>query len=253
MQGPGQNFRAVREFFRFGRMISGFWRGGTSSAELSGRLDISRLVAECPGVSQHLLASFDVQQNEIACSLASAAMVFNAARRLGNANPAMCTQTELLELVGCSEWKAAVSPHGNGVVLDHLAQLVGRCLAAGGMRASQMEIVHVDHPATAARDRLRDDLTAAGGSSDRFVIANFLQSALTGNGIDNIGHYAPIAGYDAAGRRVLILDPDRHRPGPCWVAEDLFLAGLATHDVCAGRSRGYLCIQIEVGQPQSGS
>jgi hypothetical protein len=146
----------------------------------------------------------------------------------------------------------AVGPGGNGVILDHLAELVGRSLSASGMGVAQIATEHVSGPSSAARARLRNELRAASNSEGHFVIANFLQGELTGNGIDRSGHYAPVGGFDEAAGRVLILDPDRRGFGPYWVSEDRLLAGLATLDASCSQSRGYLSITIAGAGPGCG-
>jgi len=267
MRGPGQNFRAVREFFRFARVASGLWRAGVPNADdailphslrthSGGRQPDSSTNAAADArlaVSEHLLTHFVIQQNDRSCSIASAVMVVNAARSLRNGGANPYSQAELLDLVGIPEWKTAVGPGGNGVVLDHLAVLVGQSLTASGIGVVQIVTEHVDGPSPAARARLRNELRAASNSEGHFVIANFLQGELTGNGLDRSGHYAPVGGYDEAAGRVLILDPDRRGFGPYWVAEDRLLAGLATLDVSCSQSRGYLAVKIAVAGPGCGS
>jgi hypothetical protein len=257
MRGPGQNFRAVREFFRFARVASGLWRAGVPNADdaieshsprahSGGPPDSSSnpAVNQRLAVSEHLLAQFVIQQNDRSCSIASAAMVVNAARSLRSGGGPPYSQAELLDIVGVPEWKAAVGPGGNGVILDHLAELVGQALRAFGIGVVQIATEHVDGPSPAARARLRNELRAASNSEGHFVIANFLQGELTGNGIDRSGHYAPVGGYDEAAGRMLILDPDRRGFGPYWVSEDRLLAGLATLDASCSQSRGYLSVKI---------
>ena len=188
-----------------------------------------------------------LQQNERSCSVASIAMLVNAAHalwNLGDQNEPV-SQPALLNNVGNARWKAAVGPGGDGVDLDDLAGLVAESLTTCGLSRFEIEVMHVARVSPAARFKARRELTESVCSPGRFIIANFLQGIYTEDSAETVGHYAPVAAFDPLTRRALILDPDSRGYRPYWVSEDRFLEGMATRDDSCGRSRGYLSIRIE--------
>ncbi len=188
-----------------------------------------------------------LQENERSCSVASIAMLVNAARSLWQptAGEAPVSQQQLLHCVGNARWNAAVGPGGEGVELDDMAGLVGHSLTAFGFSRFEIETVHVDRITPVLRLKARRELIETAHSTGRFVIANFLQGIYTEDRCGNIGHYAPVAACDPRGRGALIFDPDPRGYQPYWVDEDRFLEGMATRDDSCGLSRGYLSVRLQ--------
>jgi hypothetical protein len=188
-----------------------------------------------------------LQENERSCSVASIAMLVNAARTLCKPSDLEepVSQRELLRQVGNAAWKSAVGPGGDGVELDDLAGLVGQSLSAYGFSRFEIEVVHVDRVTPGARAKARRELIETAHSPARFIIANFLQGIYTEDSAGTVGHYAPVAAFDPQSRRALILDPDSRGYRPYWVNEDRFLEGMATRDESSGLSRGYLSVRLE--------
>jgi len=189
-----------------------------------------------------------LQENERSCSVASIAMLVNAARTLGHPlildEPVF--QQQLLKRVGNPAWKAAVGPGGDGVELNDMAGLVGQSLTAYGFSRFEIEVVHVDRITPALRVKARRELIETAHSPSRFIIANFMQGIYTEDPAATVGHYAPVAAFDPHGRSSLILDPDPRGYQPYWVNEDRFLEGMATRDDSSGLSRGYVSIRLEL-------
>src|SRR5579863_10155428 len=98
-----------------------------------------------------------LQENEHSCSVASIAMLVNAARSLGNPSSIddPISQRQLLDAVDNSNWKAAVGPGGDGVELDDMAGLVRQSLWACGFSRFEIEVVHVDRITAAIRTKAR--------------------------------------------------------------------------------------------------
>lgn len=188
-----------------------------------------------------------LQENERSCSVASIAMLVNAARALRNPSALEdpVSQRELLTRVGNAHWKAAVGPGGDGVELNDMAGLIRQSLCAYGFSRFEIEVVHVDRVTPGARDKAHRELTETAHSPSRFIIANFLQGIYTEDSACSVGHYAPVAAFDPRDRSALILDPDPRGYRPYWVNEDRFLEGMATRDDSCGLSRGYLSIRLE--------
>lgn len=188
-----------------------------------------------------------LQESERSCSVASIAMLVNAARILRNASALEepVSQQQLLTSVGNADWMAAVGPGGDGVELNNMAGLVRQSLNAYGFSRFEIDVVHVDRITPGARDKALHELTEMAHSPARFVIANFLQGIYTEDSACSVGHYAPVAAFDPLGRSALILDPDPRGYRPYWVNEDRFLEGMATRDDSCGLSRGYVSIRLE--------
>jgi hypothetical protein len=188
-----------------------------------------------------------VQENEHSCSVASIAMLVNAARTLCNAwgldEPV--SQRQLLKQVGNARWNSAVGPGGDGVELDDMAGLVRQSLSAYGFSRFEIEAVHVDRVTREARIKARRELIETAHSPTRFIIANFLQGIYTEDSAGTVGHYAPVAAFDLQSGSALILDPDPCGYRPYWVGEDRFLEGMATRDESSGLSRGYVSVRLE--------
>lgn len=191
-----------------------------------------------------LIPYYAPQQDGRSCSVASVAMVLNAARASKNlkASDELITQKKLLETVKNETWKKGVGDGGKGVTLDELGVIVVQSLKAYGLEAERVEVVH---GSDAIKDQLHAALVENEKSSKDFMIANFLQSVYTGDPEGSVGHIAPIAAYDGKKKRALILDPDRDWYEPYWVSEETLLAGMKTEDRASGKTRGYVWIKLK--------
>jgi len=75
---------------------------------------------------------------------------------------------------------------------------------------------------------------------DHFVIVNYLRRAI---GQQTGGHISPLAAYDAAADRFLILDVARYKYPPVWVkASELFDAMNTADAANDNRTRGYVLV-----------
>ena len=78
------------------------------------------------------------------------------------------------------------------------------------------------------------------GDDDRFVLVNYLRSAI---GQEKGGHISPLAAYDAETDRFLVLDVSRYKYPPIWVDAAALHGAMNTPDADnGGRSRGYLTV-----------
>jgi hypothetical protein len=182
------------------------------------------------------------QRNDESCSLATVAMVVNAARverKLATTDD-LATQEGLLARVKSDLWTKATAHGGDGVTLDQLRELVATSLKAYGVTSFKVDAVHVETGSGAELARLEQALAGSEAKGRMFVVANFLDGVLTGDG--NAGHFSPIGAYDAAHHRALVFDVDRTWYEPYWVSSQALLRGMATLDKDAGRKRGYLTI-----------
>lgn len=190
-----------------------------------------------------LMPYYAAQQTGSACTVASVAMMINAARVRSTltADDALATQNDVLKKTDDEEWTKSVGEKGRGRSLEQLGPTAAKAMKAYGFANATAEVIHVDDLSSATRKRVHDALVANERSDSDFILANFNQAAYTGDA--EVGHVAPVAAYDAKAKRVLILDPDREWYEPYWVSEETFLKGLNTTDKGAGKSRGIVWVK----------
>jgi len=183
------------------------------------------------------------QHTDSSCSLASAVVVLNAVRGLAGQNriSGLVSEKSLLDLFDHTDWRAGIAPDGGGRKLlelaDHLEEALGH-YALTGWRVERRVIAAADD---AARATLRGDLAAMESDAGVFPIANFHLDDFYGDGSD-IGHFSPIAAYDAASDRVLVLDVYKASYEPAWAPLPHLLNAMA-HACEDGQRRGYLMVR----------
>jgi hypothetical protein len=194
-----------------------------------------------------LMPYYRGQDTDADCSVPAVSMLLNAlkARDARSANEPLVTPEKLLETIADPAYSKAVANSGNGVSLDELCEVVRKSLTAYGLQDYHVEVVHIEAASAAELSKLRERLKQNEQSDRDFLIANFLQNAFTGDPEGNVGHFAPIAAYDAPLKRVLIFDPDRDWYEPYWVSDQTLLEGMATKDPGANKTRGYLWVHAE--------
>jgi hypothetical protein len=206
--------------------------------------DDSHYLRTAPAPAYWALTPYYVGQfTESACSLATAVMVANAARRglAREAGSRLVTQESLLEAVDSRLWRASVdSDTGRGVSLHQMADLLAAGLRAVGAPPADIAAVPLSPSAPDASRRLCDALRAGEERPGTFTIANFHMAAVIGDG--DYGHFSPIGAYDATRDRVLVLDVYRVELEPYWVPLQRLVAGMATISSVDGAPRGYLTV-----------
>lgn len=185
---------------------------------------------------------FETQANMAYCGVASMVMVLNSLEVPAPTVPGygpyrFWTQTNVFSI-----------PGSRGYVRPEVVAREGMTLAQlQGWLASNPHLVverfHGDQLSLAQwRAMLRRSLQ---DPEDRLVV-NYQRSAL---GQASGGHISPVAAYDAAMDRALILDVARYRYPSVWVsAEDLWRA-MRSPDASSGRSRGLLVIRPVIRHP----
>jgi hypothetical protein len=185
------------------------------------------------------------QKDDRACSVASVAMLVNAARtgRALTADDELATQVDLLKRVKDEHWSQFIDESKGNLYLDDLNPIIAESLKAYGVEPKEIVVVHTDDTSPATAKKLHEALVANEKSDKNFMIINFIQGVYTGDA--EAGHIAPIAAYDEARKRVLVLDPDRKWYEPYWVSEATLLKGMATVDKGNGKHRGYVFVQLK--------
>lgn len=187
------------------------------------------------------------QQNDAACSVAALAMIVNAMRAKDelHADDHLVTHDGLLEKVKSDRFQKQVAEDGKGVALGELAEIVKEALKAYDVKDSSIEIVSFPQATEDGLNQLRQLLIENERSDRDLVVVNVVQGMLTGDPEGMVGHFMPIAAYDAEARRVLLLDPDRRWYEPYWVSDEKLLAAMATIDEASQKPRGLLRVKAK--------
>ncbi len=77
------------------------------------------------------------------------------------------------------------------------------------------------------------------GDGDRFILVNYLRSAI---GQEKGGHISPLGAYDADTDRFLILDVSQYKYPPVWVEAKALFGAMDTVDSDGGKTRGYVVV-----------
>lgn len=185
------------------------------------------------------------QQNDSSCSVAVVAMIVNALRAERDLKSAdeLVTQPALLDTLDIDRWKKQVVEGGDGVTLVELAGIAKDAMRAYGIDKGRVEIVWFPEASADALKQLHQLLSENERTDRDLIVVNVVQGILTGDPEGMVGHFAPVAAYDAVARRVLILDPDRRWYEPYWVSVEKLLAAMATVDNVSKQSRGLLRVE----------
>lgn len=173
--------------------------------------------ADLPGLSRW----FQAQEKRSWCGVATAVTVLAALRGQAMAQEQLFTR----EASAVRSWWAVTF---GGMSLGDLEGL----LAAHGVVAER-------HHADEGVAVFRAAVVANAGRADDYLIVNWQRSALGQEGAG--GHLSPIAAYDAAGDRVLVLDVAAHRYPWAWFPLPRLFAAMDTRDGEA--LRGWLVVR----------
>ena len=179
------------------------------------------------------------------CSEASVVMVLNALRadQKLTASDELINHKNVHSKVKLAFWKKNVGPQGGGVSLDQLETIANKALKVYGFQNAKIEKHRPTKNDANNMITLLKHLRENESTANNFIIANFLQSELTGDPEGAIGHIAPVAAFDSKTNHVLIFDPDRDYYEPYWVSAETLLKGMTTKDKTSGMGRGYIIIQ----------
>ena len=190
-----------------------------SLAAVEGR----RMLDESPASADYrpLTRTFESQRRPAFCGVASSVAVLNALRPSA---PHLTQASFFADLP--TELRVTLT----GMTLRELGELLRK-------HGVDVEIVFAaDTSLDAFRAVARENLSRSGD----YVLVNYQRSSLGQRGG---GHISPLAAYNAATDRFLILDVAAYRYPPTWVpAVDLWNA-MNTVDTTSGRTRGYAVIR----------
>lgn len=180
-----------------------------------------------------LIIHYETQQGPAECGPASSVMVLNS---LAIQAPENTIHPPFHQFTQTNFFSAAVEkvlPRETllrqGATLDQL----------GGMLAAWNLKVDIHHAADSNLDDFRRQARAALASGKQYVIINFHRDPLDQKGG---AHFSPLAAYDAASDRFLMLDVARFRYPPFWITAESLFRAMNTTDSVSQKSRGYLLI-----------
>jgi hypothetical protein len=182
-----------------------------------------RLLAESTGLADHpsLMASFESQRRPAFCGVASSVAVLNALRAAG---------PRLTQAGFFHEWTTELQVTFKGMSLQELAAVLRQ------HGATAVAVFAQDTTIEAFRSAAAANLSRPGD----YVLVNYERSAL---GQQGGGHISPLAAYNAATDRFLVLDVAAHRYPPTWVTAADLWTSMDTTDSASGRSRGFVLVQ----------
>jgi Phytochelatin synthase len=181
-----------------------------------------------------LSAQFVTQVNPAFCGPATIAMVLNALdlpRPPSDATLGLGLFDQDNVFTAAAE---AAKPRAEvlrgGMTLDDL----GAILDTYGLNAS------VTHAEDSSLDAFRKAAVAGLSDRERFVLVNYLRSAM---GQEKGGHISPLAAYDADTDRFLVLDVSRYKYPPIWAEAGALYGAMNTPDADnGGKSRGFVVV-----------
>jgi hypothetical protein len=182
-----------------------------------------RLLAESTGLADHppLMAGFESQRRPAFCGVASSVAVLNALRPAG---PRL-TQARFF-----SEWTTELQVTFKGMTLQELAALLSQ------HGADAVAVFAQDTTIEAFRSAAAANL----GRPGDYVLVNYERGTL---GQREGGHISPLAAYNAASDRLLVLDVAAHRYPPTWVTVADLWTSMNTRDSVSGRTRGFVLVR----------
>ena len=181
-----------------------------------------------------LAMNFVTQRTQSYCGVASMVMVLSALNLPAPTTPEYAPYRPFTQENVLDAKTDLIRPHDLiarlGMTLDQFGAIVA-------LRPVSVEVVHA---ADSSLDQFRAKAREALAGPGRFVVVNFLRSQI---GEEADGHFSPLAAYDAAADRFLILDVARYKYPPAWVtAAELFAAMNTPDPDNGGKTRGFALI-----------
>lgn len=190
-----------------------------------------------------LIPYYVPQHNPKSCGVASSIIVLNALLA-SERNTAAASNIDVEEIFKLAPaYKKHTGTKGKGFTLDELGETLTTLLEKAPEGPYTVSVERFDgKDKKSEMKRLEKQLAKNEKNPRDFILANFLQSVLTGDPEGAVGHIAPIGAYDSKKKRVLILDPDRKYYQPYWVPYEKLFDAVNTTDPGPGLKRGLIVI-----------
>lgn len=181
-----------------------------------------------------LIANFHTQAEPSWCGLGTLVTVLNALEIDPHRTwkgPWRWFREELLDC--CTSIEKATA---HGLVLEELAT-IARCNGA-----------HVDavFAEVSSEATFRAALERTVRSRDEALVLSYSRAVL---GQTGMGHYSPVAAWDAESDRALVLDVARFKYPPHWVKVEALWRSMLPIDEASGRSRGWMVLRADGEEP----
>lgn len=172
---------------------------------------------------RELAAAFQSQKLISYCGVASAVTVLNAMGRKTTQNDFFTSEA--------NEVRSRIQVTLGGMSLADL----------DGLMSAHQVNTELTYGDTISVDEFRSVIQSNLSREGDFLLINY-QREILGQG--RVGHISPIAAYDSASDRVLIMDTASYKYPYTWVPVDMLYASMQEADTATGSARGY----IEIGQ-----
>jgi hypothetical protein len=191
------------------------------------------LAADLRGPYFKLASYLETEQILTFCGPASIAAVLNSLE-VKRPQPAQYFPWALWTQAGVfTPANQAVKPYA---VVEHEGLVLSELAAFFRNLGTRAEFTHAD---SISLDQLRAAVKATLADPGKRFVANYSRKPIGQNGD---GHISPVAAYDAASDRVLVLDVARYKYPPVWLAVSDLYAGMQAVDSGSGKARGYVVV-----------
>lgn len=174
---------------------------------------------------ESLVKNFESQSRPAFCGVASSVIVLNSLR----ASESRLTQPSFFT-ESVSRIRNSLQVTFAGMTLAQLTDL----LRAHGVEATLFYAS--DTSVEVFRSIMQTNLNTPGD----YLLVNYQRAAL---GQAETGHISPLAAYNAASDRVLILDVAAYKYPPVWVSTDGLWKAMNTVDAASGHTRGFVIVR----------
>ena len=210
--------------------------GSVSLLESRGQARISS--AEANTSFLPLSAYFETQKNQAFCAVASSVIILNA---LNIQRPKNRFYPDF-PYFNQDEFFNSIDPKlanpetvsKEGMTFEQLAAVLRQFpVSVSAYRGDTLSV-----------DKFRETIRSALSSKDQFALLNFFRPSI---GEVGVGHWSPLAAFDAKSDSVLVLDVARYKYPPLWVPVTKLYEGAQKVDNTSGVARGLLVIQKQAG------
>ena len=201
-----------------------------------GRLRIERSKFRADFVP--LMATFDTQERQTLCSVATGVTILNALPIERPVDPKYAPYRYFTQANYFNERIEAIIDRSTTLRIGQTLQQAAAVMAAHGA------VTKAYHAGDSSVDAFRRIAKANMGTRNDFVAVNFRRNHI---GQPPGAHFSPLAAYDEASDSFLVLDVARYKFPPVWVtAADLFDA-MNTLDTDSGKTRGFIVVSAPGG------
>ena len=172
-----------------------------------------------------LTRNFEPQTRAGFCGVASSVVVLNA---LQSPQPRVTQSTFFTD--AAINVRSSLQVTFGGMSLAQLGDL---------LRAHGAEVMTY-HASDTGLEAFRSIAQKNLRTADDFLLVNYQRGAV---GQKEMGHISPVAAYNAAADRMLILDVAAYKYPPVWVSTADLWNAMNTVDSTSGRSRGFVVVR----------